>query len=162
MYYQDCFCLYNNKLIGYCDRDNGLYEWNETTDTWTLMATISGTYSKYCFPWVINGDLYILSGKYWYRYNNGTITDVGTQSDSANVAIGVKGNWFYYATGSAPRKVYKYNVVTGEEKMIGRIPLETYVSVCYSDKPNDNFKLCFNDTGMYSCIAEMIEVEAEE
>lgn len=157
--YKNYCCIYNGTLIVYCSDDKGLYEWDKTTDTWTLKATISGTYSMYCTPWVINGELYLLSNNRWYHYDNGTIAEVGTMNYTPSVEVGVKENWFYYVYSKNPHIVYKYDVVNGQEKKVGRIPYAKAISVCYSEIQNDNFKLCFSDHTISSYCAEIIEVE---
>lgn len=112
--------VYQNKLMVLCSYDNTLYEWNESSSTWTTVVAFSASYN---YPVVVNGELYFYRLYKLYKYEGGALSEVGAvDSGFVNSAI-VNGNLYYIETGwTHYAKVFKFNFATNTKTEVGQIP----------------------------------------
>ena len=101
---------------------NKVYVWNESTDTWTLEATLD-----YNAPTFFDhkGTAYIQEDNVLYKYVSGNITKLYDTADRWIKNYNIVGDYLYYISNSiknSANEIYKINLLTGEETYIGRIP----------------------------------------
>ena len=158
----DHTCVWNNKLVAFLE-DGGLYEWDEETDTWTLIATLSSKYQNGNL-FVVNGELYAARLKLIYHFQNGALVQIGSIPFNLHKPLGVKGNAIYYLVGRNPDTnktwdVRKFDVISKTETVVGAFvcPNSNYYAIPFSNDPAANFKI-FNGVNDYYYIVELIEV----
>lgn len=114
--------VFNNTLYAYSSSDGGLYAYDKNSDTWALEATIAAK-NQYCYPCVVNGELWFEQGNKLYKYSNGTVEQKATLSYSDSGCIVSHNNCIYWV--SIDYGVYqlrKYDPTIGEEIGLGHIP----------------------------------------
>lgn len=111
--------VYQNKLMIQCSNNKILHEWDATSATWVEVATFSGYYN---YPVVVNGELYLYMSYALYKYENGSLTKVGTVSTSPTTAVVVNGKMYSINGWGTFSKVFMYDFETHTEIEIGRIP----------------------------------------
>lgn len=117
--------VHNNTLKYYSYDDGSVYAWDETSDTWTVEATIASSYTYINFA-VDNktGNAYCTKSLTIYKYNGAALEEIGLCS-KWGTALGIhNGNLYYrHATYSyTPDAVYRFNIATGIETLIGFLP----------------------------------------
>lgn len=109
-------------LKHYSEKDGNVYVWNASNDSWSVEATIGSKYQYYYFV-NVGSDAYAERSKTLYKYENGTMTAVGTTALSAYSLVCAIGSKIYYgAISSAGGAFYSFNVATGENVELGKTP----------------------------------------
>ena len=123
--YRNCFFAHKGKLMCYtCYAADtaGLYEWDEASDTWTLV--MSSQRFTYYYWLSVDDVLYCWQNKNLYKFENGTLTQIGTLAGTI-VRRFTDGKRFLYTVTSsagAPQAIYEYDFETNTSKIIGYAP----------------------------------------
>ena len=160
VYVDKSACVYQGKLFAYSYTDGKLYSWDESTDTWTAVATIASTYSWY-YTFVINGNLYFKQSNKIYRYDNGALTQIGSTTASTDPDF-VYGNCVYYrAELSGERRLYKFDVETMVETQVGCYPVSGQFFQNASDDETEQLSFMIGCNDGFTCY-DFYEFEADE
>lgn len=112
--------VHQGKLWVISDDNKKIYEWDETTATWTEKGAFS-FYPDNAF--VVNDNLYVTNSTNVYRYNDdGTVSKVMTLSESLNKFFVIDNKVFAFRSFNQTPKLYKIDVSAGTETAIGRLP----------------------------------------
>lgn len=112
--------VYQNKLMVLCSDNKTLYEWNESSSTWTTITTFSASYD---YPFVVNGELYFYKSYKLYKYENGTMTEVGSVSRYPLKRVVVNNHLYTIYDGWTDySKILKFDFTTNTEIEVGQIP----------------------------------------
>ena len=117
----------DNKLKAYSNKDNSVYVWDETTDTWTSESTFSPLSSSYLYFYNVNGVIYAADLYEVYVYDGSSLTQVGTQTYPARFgsdAIVVGGKLYFYYSQTATKSVVlcRYDTETNTVITLGGLP----------------------------------------
>lgn len=118
-------CVYQNKVVVYQATTGSMYEWDEVTDTWTVMAKISSNTYTYYYLHVINDVLYGIESKIVYKYVDGAMVQFKNEAltQFSSSATFVYDDCIYYIYSQKTRaRLYRYNPLTGENVLVGNIP----------------------------------------
>jgi hypothetical protein len=125
-----CCCVYNNKLIAYMYDSGKLFEWNESGDTWTEIATLASNTYTYYNIFVVNDVLYIESSKKIYSFNNGVLEQYGTTNNSTTNGV-VRNNKVYSINiQTYHSELHEYDPITNTSKTF-TLPSFRYVYFTY-------------------------------
>lgn len=109
--------IYQNKLISFSYDAFALYEWNESDDTWTTIATFSEHPSKCA---VVSNELYFQESNKLYKYIDGALMEIGTLlKTSMSEFFAMNGNLYYMYRQSTRTEWYKHNIATNESAKLG-------------------------------------------
>lgn len=116
--------VYQDKIVAYFAYNGGLYEWDEATDTWTLIWQTS-SYSYY-YLFAIDNELYAVKSGDCYRWTGGTMVKVNASNitQGSYLSYGFAHNGcIYYVYGLTTYAImYKYNPVTDECSVVDDYP----------------------------------------
>lgn len=126
-------CLHQEKIVNYMT-DNCIYQWDEATDTWTLL--IENVSSSYYLTHIFtaNGFLYIKDNTTLYKITDNGKEEVGNipitviQLVVKDNTVVILGEGQYY---NSPKRVYTYDLVTGTSAFLGNLPTSAeFMYVC--------------------------------
>lgn len=126
-------CLHQEKIANYMT-DNCIYQWDEATDTWTLL--IENVSSSYYLTHIFaaNGFLYIKDNTTLYKIIDNGKEEVGnipitvTQLVVKDNKVVILGEGQYY---NSPKRVYTYDLVTGTSAFLGNLPTSAeFMYIC--------------------------------
>ena len=125
VYNRNSMFVYKGKLMCFTCNDSataGLYEWDETSDTWTRVMVAQAYYYYFWLP--VGDDLYSAYNKKIYKYENGALTQIGTLASSMKTLFTDGERFLYTTTTSAGylQPIYHYDFETNTSKIIGYAP----------------------------------------
>jgi hypothetical protein len=149
--------VYNGKLM--CMAYNVLFEWNESIDEWTQVASHSTDQYLSRDLFVANNELYAYCNKKIYLYSNGTMTEVADLGANYTL-ICCHNNRAYFYDGNQRMGIFEPSTASFKSYVGDFLYLSPNNVVCFSDVPTQNPYLIVGTNTKLKCV-EMIVVEDE-
>ena len=151
--YEEAFFVQNGVLKYHSHTEGYIYAWNKTTDTWAKEGQSVTTYARFVSDGI---NVYAYSYYKLYKYDNGSLTEIGSCSDSPSSMLYIEGDYIYFVSDTRVRRI---DVNTSEIKIIGNLPRRTSLYVYHDGGCDGKTTLhCGVDgTGYWFGIVHIIE-----
>lgn len=149
----------DNTLKAYSYYDGIVYAWDKSTDTWTVEATVGLKYN-YIYFYFNESEVYATNQKTLYRYENGVLTEIATLTKLPAEGILCDSCLVYYVDRGTTKgyysELYRYDLITGVETLIGICPYGDANGALYNIQNNLYFQ--FGDDDAKSHLALLHEI----